>query len=71
MAVGWRDRTGNRVRETLTVSPVRRAALKLQGQDMGLLRGLGAKQTAQVKAVRATNGVEAAIGVARTMGIRT
>ena len=54
----------------LTLSPARRAALKLQGQDMGYLRNLKPKQRARVKAARATKAVEVAIGVARRMRTR-
>src|SRR5687767_12643345 len=38
----------------LRLSGRRRAALKLQGQYMGYLRGLNATQKARVKALRAT-----------------
>ncbi len=42
-----------------------RAALKLQGRYMGLLRGLRPRQAAAVKRVRAEKGVRAAIAAAR------
>jgi hypothetical protein len=45
----------------LKLSPARRASLRLQGQYMGYLRGLKARQKARVKALRARKGVRAAI----------
>lgn len=51
----------------LTLSPARRAALKLQGRYMGYMRKLKPKQKAQVKAVRETKGIRTAIGMARSM----
>lgn len=52
-------------RRKLTITPARRAALKLQGQYMGYLRNLKPRQKAQVKAVKVAKGILAAIGVAR------
>jgi len=46
------------------LSARRRAALKLQGRYMGLVRPLKPRQKAQVKAVRAKNGIHAAIALA-------
>lgn len=54
----------------LTLSPTRRASLRLQGQYMGYLRGLGARQKARVKAVRTAKGVRAAIRLARQLAKR-
>jgi hypothetical protein len=51
----------------LKLSPARRASLRLQGQYMGHLRALKPRQKARVKAVRATNGVRAAISLARRL----
>jgi hypothetical protein len=51
----------------LKLSPARRAALKLQGQYMGYLRGLTRRQKARVKSVRATKGVRPALSLARTL----
>ena len=55
-------------KRTLTLSPKRRAALKLQGQYMGYLRNLGPQQKARVKALKATKGYPAAIRLAKTLG---
>src|SRR5437868_5707200 len=40
----------------LTLSPARRAALKLQGQYMGHVRGLGPLQKRRVKALKEAKG---------------
>lgn len=56
-----------RRRRKLRLSPARRAALKLQGQYMGYLRSLKPRQKARVKAVRAKNGVRAAITLAKKL----
>jgi hypothetical protein len=53
-----------------TLSPARRRALKFQGQYMSEVRELGPRQKAQVKALRATKGVEAAIRYARKLSKR-
>ncbi len=50
-----------------TLSPARRRALKFQGQYMSEVRELGPRQKAQVKALRAAKGVEAAIRYARKL----
>jgi hypothetical protein len=52
----------------LRLSPARRASLKLQGQYMGYLRGLKSRQKARVKALRASQGVHAALRLARKLG---
>lgn len=54
----------------LTLSPARRAALKLQGQYMGYLRGLRPRQRSRVKQVRSNKGVRAAITFARRLSKR-
>lgn len=51
----------------LRLSPARRAALKLQGQYMGYVRGLRPRQKTQVKAERAANGLRAAISLAKKL----
>jgi len=60
------ENPGRRGRK-LSLSPARRAALKLQGQYMGYLRSLKPKQKARVKALRTAKGVRAAIGLARKL----
>jgi hypothetical protein len=60
--------SSSRPRRKLTITPARRAALKLQGQYMGYVRNLKPRQKAEVKAARETTGVRAAIGVARRLG---
>ena len=54
-------------RKKLKLSPARRAALKLQGQYMGFLRNLNAKQKAQVKALKAAKGIRPAIAQAKRL----
>lgn len=61
-----RNGTAPPSRRKLTLSPTRRGALKLQGQYMGHM--LKPKQKAQVRALRAEDGITAAIGVARRLG---
>lgn len=51
----------------LNLSPQRRAALKLQGQYMGYLRGLKPRQQARVKALASAKGVRAAVSLAREL----
>jgi hypothetical protein len=53
-----------------TLSPARRRALKFQGQYMSEVRELGPRQKAQVKALRAAKGVEAAIRYAKKLSKR-
>jgi hypothetical protein len=57
-------------RAPLRLSPERRSALKLQGQYIGHLRNLRPRQKAQVKAVRESKGIAAAIALARKLGSR-
>jgi hypothetical protein len=52
---------------TLTLSPKRRAILRLQGQYMGHLRGLPLRQKARVKALRTSKGFPAAIRLAKKL----
>jgi hypothetical protein len=54
-------------RRKMRLSPARRAALKIQGQYMGYLRGLKPRQKVRVKALRQTKGVRAAIAMARKL----
>jgi hypothetical protein len=54
-------------RRKLNLSPQRQAALKLQGQYIGHMRMLPARQQARVKAVRETKGVRAAIRYAQSL----
>jgi hypothetical protein len=49
----------------MTLTPSRRAALKLQGQYMGYMRGLKPRQKSKVKKVREAKGIPAAIAVAK------
>lgn len=51
----------------LKLSPKRRAALKLQGSYLGYMRQLKPAMKAKVKAVRASNGVHAAIRMAKRL----
>jgi len=54
----------------LRLSAERRAALKLQGQYMGHLRGLKPRQKARVKALRAAKGIKPAIAFARRLAMQ-
>lgn len=54
-------------RRKLRLSPARRAALKVQGQYMGYLRGLKPKEKARVKATRQARGVQAAVAMAKRL----
>ena len=54
-----------RPKRKLTLSPKRRAALKLQGQYIGYLRNLKPRQKAQVKALRLQKGTREAIAMAK------
>jgi hypothetical protein len=57
-------------RRKLQLSPQRMAALKLQGQYIGHMRMLPARQQARVKALRRDKGVRAAIRYARSLSKR-
>jgi hypothetical protein len=54
-------------RRKLNLTPKRKADLKLQGQYIGHMRMLPAKQQARVKALRAQKGVRAAIRYAQSL----
>jgi hypothetical protein len=58
---------GRRPTARRKLSPQRRAALKLQGQYIGHVRLLRPRQKAQVRAMRASKGVRAAIGLAQRL----
>lgn len=49
------------------LSAAQMKALKLQGQYMGTMRGLSARNQAKVKAVRKSKGISAAIAEARRL----
>jgi len=51
----------------LTLSPKRRAQLKLQGRYIGYIRQLRPKQKAEVKRIRERKGMESAIQRARRL----
>ena len=57
-------------RRKLRLSPQRMAALKLQGQYIGHMRMLPARQQARVKALRLKKGVRAAIRYAQSLSKR-
>ena len=61
---------GPKTRRSPTISPRRRAALKLQGAYMGFMRQLGPRQKARVKALKAAKGLPAAIALAKTLAAR-
>jgi hypothetical protein len=56
---------GGRPRRKPRLSAQRRAELKLQGKYLGTMRGLKPRQRAQVKKIRATKGILAAIASAK------
>lgn len=58
----WRPRE-------IPLTPARRKQLKLHGAYIGHLRHLKPSQKAQVKAVKAKQGYEAAIRVAKRLGM--
>lgn len=58
---------GQRMRRSPRLTAQQRAALKLQGKYMGTMRGLPAAKRAQVKKIRSTKGIRAAIAAARKM----
>jgi len=57
-------------RRAPTLSPRRRADLKLQGAYMGFMRQLGPRQKARVKALKADKGMPAAIVLAKKLAAR-
>ena len=56
-----------RRRRKAKLTPARVKALQLQGAYMGALRSLGPRQKANVKALRASKGVEAALRLAKQL----
>jgi len=64
VAVRAARRTGRRA---MTITPKRRAQLKLQGAYMGYMRQLSARKKAQVKAIKERRGFEAAIKAGRRL----
>ena len=54
-------------RKAPTISPKRMRALKLQGQYLGYTRTLTKEQKAQVTATRESDGMQAAIRLARSL----
>ena len=54
-------------RRKMTITPKRRAALKLQGRYMGTMRGLKPRQRAQMKTIKVAKGMLAAIRAAERM----
>ncbi|MGH9870541.1 MAG: hypothetical protein ACREAA_20585 [Candidatus Polarisedimenticolia bacterium] len=54
-------------RRKMTITPKRRAALKLQGRYMGTMRGLKPRQRAQMKKIKEAKGMLAAIRAAERM----
>jgi DNA-binding transcriptional regulator YiaG len=67
LAARTQRKSGQPRKRVLTLSPKRRAALKLQGQYMGYLRSLAAPQRAEVKKLKAANGLPAAVRLARKL----
>ena|ERR687898_2131790 len=65
-----RQPSADRKRRALTLTPARRASLKLQGQYMGYVRNLRPRQKSRVKALKATKGYPAAIRLARKLAER-
>jgi hypothetical protein len=65
-AVSAGTRIGRTAKRRLTAE--RRAALKLHGQYLGLVRPLSKTSKAKIKAIRKKSGVRAAISAARKMG---
>ena len=57
-------------RRAVTLTPKRRAQLKLQGAYMGFMRQLKPAQKAKIKALKAKKGFEAAIRQARRIAGR-
>jgi len=49
----------------ITITPARRAQLKLQGQYMGHMRGLKPTQKKKIKRIKETKGIRAAIAAAK------
>lgn len=51
----------------LKLSPARKAALAIQGEYIGHMRHLGARDKAKVKAVKAAKGMKAAVALAKKL----
>ena len=66
-AAAQAPRAAESTRRKLNLSPQRQAALKLQGQYIGHMRMLPARQQARVKALREAKGVRAAIRYAQSL----
>jgi hypothetical protein len=63
-------RGASRPRRKLHLTPARRAQLALQGQYIGHMRMLPARQQAAVKAMRVSKGIRPAIALAKRLGKR-
>jgi len=61
-------KTASAARRKMTITPKRRAALKLQGRYMGTMRGLKPGQRAKMKRIKEAKGMLAAIRAAERMG---
>ncbi len=57
----------SKTRRKITITPKRRAQLKLQGQYMGYMRQLKPRQKAQVKAAKEKGGYGAGIAAAKKL----
>ena len=57
-------------RRKLSLTPKRKAALRLQGQYIGHMRMLPAKQQTAIRELRAEKGIEAAIRLARRLSAK-
>src|SRR5687768_2390020 len=62
-----RQRSADGKSRVLTLTPARRASLKLQGQYMGYVRNLRPREKSRVKALKAAKGYPAAIRLARKL----
>jgi hypothetical protein len=51
----------------LKLSPARKAALAIQGEYIGHMRHLGARDKAKVKALKAAKGMKAAVALAKKL----
>ncbi len=58
---------GARIRRRPRLTATQRSALKLQGKYMGTMRGLKPGQRAQIKKIRASKGIHAAIAAAQKL----
>ena len=62
------SRSAARPKRKLRLTPARRAQLELQGQYIGHMRMLPARQQAAVKALRVKKGIRPAIALAKKLG---